>query len=55
MNQTSRHEVRFDYVNQAWIIDGEVQDCGHPAAMDCSCYGRSHAGELATPDMIRQV
>jgi len=35
----------FDYENQAWVIDGKYQNCGHPVYMDCGCYGRAHAGE----------
>jgi hypothetical protein len=37
----------FDYTNQAWIVDGRYIRCGHPEDMDCGCYGRAHAGELA--------
>lgn len=39
--------IGFDYVNQAWVIDGRYQSCGHPEAMGCQCFGRLHAGELA--------
>ena len=35
----------YDYENQAWVVDGRYIPCGHPADMDCGCYGRSHAGE----------
>lgn len=35
----------FDYTNQAWVRDGKYIACGHPAEMDCGCYGRDHAGE----------
>jgi hypothetical protein len=38
----------FDYERQAWVQNGRYQDCGHPADMDCQCYGRKHAGELAS-------
>ena len=40
-------EVQYDYTNQAWVIDGLYQRCGHPEDMDCQCYGRIHAGEEA--------
>lgn len=38
---------RYDYDRQAWIVDGRYVRCGHPEAMDCRCYGRLHAGEVA--------
>lgn len=37
----------FDYANQVWVIDGIIQRCGHPESMDCKCYGKIHAGEVA--------
>jgi hypothetical protein len=40
-------DIRFDYDNQAWIVEGVYQSCAHPAAMGCDCYGREHAGERA--------
>lgn len=56
----------YDYVNQAWVINGEYADCGHPQAGEelapfmglpagrifpgCSCYGRTHFGETCTTD-----
>lgn len=42
----------YDYQNQAWLVDWVYQDCGHPEAMDCDCYGRLHAGQPAS-DAIR--
>ena len=39
--------ARYDYENQAWIVDGIYQDCGHPSAMGCDCFGRIHRGEWA--------
>jgi hypothetical protein len=38
---------RYDYKNQAWIMGGVYQDCGHPVWMKCDCYGRAHKGERA--------
>jgi hypothetical protein len=38
----------FDYEKQAWVgADGRYLRCGHPAAINCQCYGRVHQGELA--------
>ena len=37
----------FDYVHQAWTLDGRYVRCGHPQAMYCDCYGKAHQGELA--------
>ena len=39
--------ITFDYVNQAWIVNGHYIRCGHPDNMQCDCYGRLHQGELA--------
>ena len=25
-----KHDIQYDYDNQAWIIDGVYQDCHHP-------------------------
>lgn len=38
-------ETKYDYTNQAWVIDGLYQPCNHPETMDCQCFGRVHAGE----------
>lgn len=54
----------YDYNNQAYVIDGIYQDCGHAEAGEelaafmglpegrifpgCDCYGRAHAGEAYT-------
>ncbi len=40
-------DIRFDYGNQAWIVNGIYERCGHPEEMACGCYGRIHAGEPA--------
>lgn len=40
-------DIRYDYDNQAWIVNGKYQDCNHPESMDCGCYGKEHAGEKA--------
>ena len=40
----------YDYVHQAWTQDGKYVRCGHPAAMDCGCYGKLHEGETANPN-----
>lgn len=41
------HDIRFDYQNQAWIINGRYISCAHPVWMKCSCYGKLHEGEVA--------
>lgn len=35
----------YDYENQAWVENGKYIRCGHPANMDCKCYGKTHDGE----------
>lgn len=47
MEITGNH---FDYVHQAWTKDGRYIRCGHPATMDCRCYGKSHEGQPANPN-----
>ena len=42
-----KKEYSYDYDKQVWIQDGKYQDCNHPQAMDCQCYGRLHANEEA--------
>lgn len=37
----------FDYDHQAWVVNGRYKSCAHPGSMNCHCYGRIHAGELA--------
>lgn len=39
--------IQFDYKKQAWVINGVYAPCNHPEAMNCSCYGKRHAGEKA--------
>ena len=34
----------YDYENQAWVIDGVYQRCGHPESMNCGCFGRKYVG-----------
>ena len=36
-------ELAYDYTNQAWIVNGVYQSCGHPKP--CTCFGTVHAGE----------
>jgi hypothetical protein len=45
-------DIQFDYKNQAWIKHGRYIRCGHPADMDCQCYGRIHEGERRQGNMI---
>ena len=47
--------VWYDYIVQAWVRDGRIEPCGHPASMRCPssphvapcCYAGAHAGEVA--------
>jgi hypothetical protein len=48
----------FDYENQAWVINGKYERCGHPDSMECDCYGKLHAGETTTatkPESLLQA
>ena len=60
----------FDYTNQAWTVDGVYMDCEHPAAgtrmgddspapgeefLGCECYGRTHAGEPVSAQVIAEM
>jgi hypothetical protein len=40
--------TQFDYTNQAWLIDGIYQDCGHKADTTCGCFGRRNKGKKHT-------
>lgn len=33
----------YDYENEAWIVDGKYQKCGH--IDECQCYGTIHENE----------
>ena len=48
LNKAHSTNSYFDYDNQCWIVGGKVERCGHPENMNCGCYGRLHAGEIAT-------
>lgn len=41
-------ECWYDYLNQAWVINGRYADCNHPDDMKCTCYGRRNAGRPAS-------
>ena len=52
MSRISRDQVvngklvnGYDYINQAWVMDGIYQDCGHAENFICSCFGRKHKGQ----------
>ncbi len=45
--------TRYDYKNQAWVVDGRYVACAHPTSMKCNCYGRIHAGETAPSERPR--
>lgn len=46
-DETGKLVNGFDYANQAWVVDGKYQRCGHPESMGCSCFGKLHEGEAA--------
>lgn len=43
------NNTQFDYVNQAWTVDGRYVACGHikdsGGRCQFSCYGTLHAGQ----------
>ena len=45
--QDAAEHISFDYTRQAWVVDGRYMRCGHHESMNCACYGKVHAGELA--------
>jgi hypothetical protein len=62
-------KVIFDYTNQAWTSDGVYLDCAHypagtilgPGGLNsgkvfqgCDCYGRAHAGEAVSAEIIAE-
>ena len=53
--KNSRLMNGYDYENQAWVVDGRYVRCGHPASMNCNCYGRLHAGEETLPELGRRL
>ena len=44
---TATDKPVYDYTNQAWTVGGRYVRCGHPESMNCTCYGKLHAGEIA--------
>ena len=42
--------VAFDYTNQAWVVNGLYERCGHAESVACGCFGRAHAGNAADLD-----
>lgn len=45
-------DLFFDYENQAWVLGGKYERCGHPESFNCRCYGKLHAGEQPNDDII---
>jgi len=41
----------YDYTNQAWVLNGKYITCGHPADMDCGCYGKEHVGKETSKEL----
>ena len=65
---TSRNlvdSIQFDYTNQAWVVNGRYERCGHtdckidargqPAMSDQqkrrNCFGTNHVGERPLPNV----
>ena len=54
----------FDYTHQTWVENGVYATCGHDLSRPCwtnrttgasgNCYGRDHAGETPTADMVQR-
>jgi hypothetical protein len=45
----------YDYVAQAWVVNGRYKPCGHPNAMHpMCCFAGEHAGEIADPAHFEQ-
>jgi len=42
----------YDYTNQAWVLNGQYIVCGHPADMDCGCYGKEYAGKETPVEFV---
>ncbi len=42
----------YDYRCQCWVKDGAYLPCGHALSMACSCYGRTHAGDLTVAPIM---
>jgi hypothetical protein len=51
--------AHFDYIRQAWTIDGRYVACGHSRCQETTtthrCYGTVHAGETAPPENLPTV
>ncbi len=43
---------RFDYENQAWVVDGRYVRCGHQT--ECECYGTKHEGEIYETELTKR-
>ncbi len=46
-----RDIIQYDYTNQAWLVNGRYDACGHPSCLSRTetlrCYGTVHLGETA--------
>lgn len=42
----------YDYENQAWVVDGLYQQCGHPGE-DCDCYWRQRT--VPSVETLRKI
>ena len=43
----------YDYDSQAWVKNGHYIRCGHHETMHCTCYGKLHEGESASPQALQ--
>lgn len=34
--EANESATRYDYVNQAWILNGRYESCAHPKSMGCT-------------------
>lgn len=48
--EQQQDQVGFDYTNQAWVVGGLYERCGHAESMACGCFGCAHAGHTADLD-----
>lgn len=50
-----KRQVEYDYVHQAWIVNGRYHDCAHANHVECNCYGRAHRGETARIECLEYI
>ena len=45
----------FDYALQVWVLDGEIQQCGHPDSVPDCCNACRYAGEMIVDVPGREI